>query len=180
MQKEKSKFEWYRDHMRLRHIMRHTKKEKIYLFLDFDGVINVFYLEGTPEYEEKIKIEEFEFFDRDCVERLNEICHAYPIEIVLSTSWRYAGIDYCRDYLHKAGLDEDIPIVGVTEEEFYKPRQEEITDYLFAHPDFTGFLILDDGNMKDLTDYLVLTCPIIGLNEEKKEEAHLKLQTFMR
>jgi hypothetical protein len=28
---------------------------KIYLFLDFDGVINVFYQQGTPEYEEMMQ-----------------------------------------------------------------------------------------------------------------------------
>ena len=71
--KVKSEFQWRIDHMKLNRIMRKNRKEGkklYYVFLDFDGVLNVFFEPGTPEFEAmRKKIEdggEFEFADRKC------------------------------------------------------------------------------------------------------------------
>ena len=176
---KRTPLEWYYDLKKLYRIM-HTKKEteKYYLFLDFDGVINLFYLPGTAKYEEKRNMDEFEFYDRDCVARLNELCHAFPIFIVISSSWRYAGLDYCIDYLVKAGLDPAIPVVDITDMDLMRPREEEILDYLFRHPDFDGFLIFDDGDMPHLEKFHVLTDPIQGFDEERLKFAENLLFHF--
>jgi len=73
----RNEFEWKWDKWRIRQIMKKNRKQgvtKIDLFLDFDGVINVFLLPGTEKYEEKAKQEVFEFADKDCVKRVSDLC----------------------------------------------------------------------------------------------------------
>ena len=67
--------QWLLDHKTVNSIMIHNRNagiRKIYMFLDFDGVVNVFVLPGTKRYEEMQESGNFEFFDRDCVRRLND------------------------------------------------------------------------------------------------------------
>ena len=176
----KSEAEWKADHEKLQAIMRANRRnEKYYLFLDFDGVINVFYLEGTPEYEEVSKRASFDFSDHHCVGRLDRLCHDYPLHIVISSSWRFSGPQYCEDYLRLGGLSEDIHVEDVTNIVSMQPREEDITEYLFAHPDFSGFLILDDMNMPHLADYHVKTNPLQGYTEERDALARKIIQNFM-
>lgn len=171
--KKKSDLQWFLIHRKLERIMHQNRKKEekiIYLFLDFDGVINRFYLEGTPEYEEMLKKSEFEFADRKCIERLNRLYHDFPLRLILSSSWRFSGIPYCTEYLRKAGLDQDVEFYGMTDIESFRPREEEIVDYLFEHPDFAGFGILDDIDMKHLKAYEAMTDGLKGLDEEKDLE----------
>lgn len=179
----KSNLQWYADRLRLQYIMRKNRKkgsQKYYMFLDFDGVINVFIMEGTPEYEEAIQRDIFEFADKKAVQRINRLCGDYPISIIISSSWRFAGLPYCQEYLHNAGLDDRFAPADLTNTEVFKLREEEITDYLFAHPDFSGFFILDDGNMPHLREYLVRTDPLHGLDEKKDLQARKILSGFLK
>ena len=179
----KSNLQWYADRLRLAYIMRKNRKTrdpKFYMFLDFDGVINVFFREGTPEYEEAISKENFEFVSRQAVDRLNLLCEEFPLTIIISSSWRFAGLPYCQEYLHNAGLDDRFTPVDLTNTEVWKLREEEITDYLFAHPDFTGFIIYDDGNMPHLLEYLVHTDPCKGLDEKKYSASRKILSGFLK
>lgn len=146
-------------------LMKNNKnqiKEKIYLFLDFDGVINVFLQPGTQQYEKALRENQFEFADRECIKRLNDLCLEYPIEIVISSSWRYSGIEYCRDYLMRYGLSREVTFAGSTSTETIQPRQLDIINYLFGHQDFWGFLILDDIFMPEFKEYAILIDPLKG------------------
>ncbi len=183
--KVKSEFQWRIDHMNLNRIMRKNRKEGkklYYVFLDFDGVLNVFFEPGTPEFEAmRKKIEdggEFEFADRKCVERLNAFCEAFPVRLIISSSWRFSGIDYCQEYLEKAGLKKEHRFFGMTNTEEFHPREEDIVSYLFSHPDFTGFIVFDDMDMPHLKEYHVQTDPSKGWNEEKNAEAYKIMQNF--
>jgi len=167
---KKSELQWMFDHGKIRNIMRKNRKKEdpfVYVFLDFDGVINVFYLEGTPEYYEMLAKGEFEFADRRCVERINRLHRDFPIRIILSSSWRFSGIPYCTEYLQNAGLDPEIKIYGMTQTEVFHPREEDIVSYLLEHPDFTGFVVLDDIHMKHLQAFEVETDPLKGYTEER-------------
>ncbi len=165
--------EWLCAHAYLQWIMKKNKilgKKKIYMFLDFDGVINIFYKEGTPEYEALMKSKYFEFADKKCVRRLSDLCLEFDIDVVISSSWRYSGVEYCTQYLREAGLDERVKVVGTTEEDFHS-RQEQIYNYLKKHLDFTGFVVIDDIDMTQLARYQVVTDIWEGLTEEKILEA---------
>lgn len=153
---------------------------KIYLFLDFDGVINVFYMPGTPEYEKKLEEskESFEFADHDAVQRLNALSRDFPISVVISSSWRFGTLKSCTEYLEKAGLSSQVTIAGTTQTDHFQTREEDIQQYLLEHPDFTGFIIFDDGAMPSLSDYLVQTNPLKGWDKERDIYARDILKKF--
>lgn len=158
----------------IRSILMNNRKlepKKIYLFLDFDGVVNVFLEPGTPEFEAALKKKEFDFANRDCVARIDRLCHTFPIEIVLSSSWRYSGLEYCREYLMKYGLSEDVKFAGTTAIDTLQKRQLDIADYLVAHPDFSGFLILDDINMSEFGKADLVMNPLKGFDDTQYEKA---------
>lgn len=160
----------------------HSSKNKFYGFLDFDGVVNVFYPPGSPQYERLLAQEtiDFNFSDPGCVERFSKLCLEYDIQVVISSSWRYSGLDYCRDYLIKGGLSEDVDIIDITDIDLWScDREMHITDYLFAHPDFTGFLIFDDLRMPHLMMNLVHCETLKGYTEEKDLEARAKLEVMI-
>jgi hypothetical protein len=183
METTKTEAQWLVDRKRIRSIItanRGKEDSVIYMFLDFDGVINIFLLEGTPEYEKALEKREFDFANRDCVKRLNRLCRDYPmIKVIVSSSWRYAGLPYCQDYLEKAGMDPSIRLADMTDPVTMLPREEHITEYLFDHPDFRGFIILDDMKMKHLNDYLVQTDCLVGWNDERDDCARKILQKYV-
>lgn len=164
-------------------IMKENQKKGIehyYLFLDFDGVINVF-IDPDNENAEKImkqRAAEFDFADRDCVKRLDDLLRDYPIDVVISSSWRWNGLDYCIDYLKKAGLQETDKIIGSTKIEYNVPRQQEIADYLLEHPDFSGFLIFDDIPMPEYQAEWVETHPYQGYDKERDSYARKLITSF--
>jgi len=179
----RNEFEWKWDKWRIRQIMKKNRKQgvtKIDLFLDFDGVINVFLLPGTEKYEEKAKQEVFEFADRACVKRVSDLCLEKDCRIIISSSWRFAGLDYCRDYLYKAGMDERVEIADVTESDAFRARDEEIMDYLLSHQDFAGFLIFDDGRMPNLPEYEILTDPTVGYDESQDQKARAMIEAMLK
>lgn len=139
------------------------------LFLDFDGVINVFYQPGTKKYEEMKRKpkDEFSFADRDCIERINQLLKDFPMDMVISSSWRFGGLKSCVEYLEKAGFTQKQKAIGITETDEFRPRQIEISDYLISHPVYSGFLILDDMPMPEFKNELVQTNCFQGYDAEK-------------
>lgn len=81
-------------------------KKKYYLFLDFDGVINIWCREEKdPLFKVRsIKEDDCQFADIPSIKRLSDLCLKYDINIVISSSWRFAGVGYCQRYLKKCGL----------------------------------------------------------------------------
>jgi hypothetical protein len=167
----------------LEYIMHANQKKgihKIYLFLDFDGVINVFYKEGTKEYEKKIKesLDHFDFADRDCVKRLDQFCQDYPVNVIISSSWRFGRLQSCKEYLVHAGLHHSKCITDTTQTKIFQSREKDIEEYLLAHPDFSGFLIFDDMMMPHLKDYLVQTDSFHGWDAERDTFARTLAKKF--
>lgn len=168
---------------RLERIMHRNQRkgtQKIDLFLDFDGVINVFYREGTPEYEKKYKeaVQTMNFADQDCVHRLDRFCQDYPVQVIISSSWRLGSLQNCIDYLKDAGLKNETAITDTTQTEVFQSRQEDISQYLIQHRDYSGFLIFDDLDMPELGKYLVHTDPYQGWNEERDAFARNIVKKF--
>lgn len=78
------------------------------IFLDIDGVLNcqIFY---TNRKKSKSIIEHPQ--DQICTERvewLNQLCKDVNAKVVISSTWRHSGLDYCKDVLKKAGATFDI------------------------------------------------------------------------
>ncbi|MCR4951662.1 MAG: hypothetical protein K6A40_10105 [Solobacterium sp.] len=183
---KKSELQWKVDYFRLNRIMKKNRregKELYYAFVDFDGVLNVFFEPGTPEFAAMAKkVEEtgeFDFADAACVARLNRFCDSFPVRLIISSSWRFSGLEFCQEYLEKAGLDPKHKFFGMTQTEIFHPREEDIVSYLLAHPDFTGFIIFDDMDMPHLKPWHVQTDPCRGWDEEKNIEAFEIIRKFM-
>lgn len=143
--------------------------EKNLLFLDFDGVIN-----GPGFHVEKgmdtIFDQTVALYHPQAIQLLNAIALEFRTEIIISSSWRHIGLDYCRKYLYHAGLDPEIPIISATGRDVPYHRYREILAWLREHPYFTDFVILDDLEMSILSSHHVRTSFNTGLNEEKAEE----------
>lgn len=157
-------------------MMAHANKEYgpdyhcRFLFLDFDGVINV------PYHDER-DLDEDWVFKANCytMEYLNKLCKEFSLEIICSSSWRSLGLEWVKEYLNKSGLDEDIPVVGTTGYDDLFRRYHEIYEYLEDHPFFTEILILDDSPMGPLDKYQVRTDFMTGFKEEAYEQARILL-----
>ena len=141
------------------------------LFLDFDGVINIpifnFSLFTNKELEDL-----YNKANPDRIKNLNKLCKMFNLNIVISSSWRISGLEYCIDYLLKSGLDPSINIVGMTKlEKGYKKRFYKIYEYLIENPYFTNFIIIDDLDMFYLNSFLIKTKFEDGFDEKKLKEA---------
>lgn len=147
----------------------HPSEELNLLFLDFDGVINGpgFHVE---DQKEGLFAKTVELYHPDAVKHLNTIALEFHVRIVVSSSWRHMGLEYCRNYLYHCGLDERIPVIDVTGRDIPYHRYREIMAWLRQHPAFTNFVILDDLEMDVLSDHHVRTSFNTGLSEEKAEE----------
>ncbi|MCR5230627.1 MAG: hypothetical protein K6D03_10925 [Solobacterium sp.] len=151
-----------------------------YLFLDFDGVINVPYEPDTPEYEYALA-HNFDFFRRDMVERVNRLCRDYGLQTVLTSSWRFSGLDYCRQVLYEAGFDRNLIIAGMTDaEDIFEHRDYLIYQWVLSHPQTAAIMILDDIPMPSLSEYEANTDFDYGYTEEKDREARRKLDRQIR
>ena len=150
------------------------------LFLDFDGVVNVPYQYGTPEYEDAMSRGVYDFFRPEITERLNKLIHDYQLSVVISSSWRTMGVKFCQNSLLEAGFDTDVIIEGTTDVNSFEPRHEEILSYLEEHPDITAFLILDDIPMKELSSYAVETVFDEGYTEACDKRARTILDRQMK
>lgn len=157
-----------------RQMLRNRIENRIHrvLFLDFDGVVNVPYEYGTPEFNAAMEKGVYDFFRPEIVERLNTLIHEYDLHVVITSSWRYSGLEFCQNSLRNAGFSDDVVIEGMTElTEEYPPRWQEILTYLEEHPRISSILILDDIPMHELSDYAVQTVFETGYDEKADKEA---------
>ena len=142
------------------------------LFLDFDGVVNVPYDYDSPEFQEMEEKGEYDFFRPELVARVNRLCRDYGLSVVITSSWRYSGLDYCIDSLMRAGFDPAIEIEGMTDtDDPLFRREEEIFAYLMKTEAVSSFLLLDDIPMEKFRDYAVATPFYSGYDEESDLQA---------
>jgi hypothetical protein len=130
------------------------------VFLDIDGVIvNRMTLKGRSGLRAVA--------DPACVECLNRITEATAAAIVLSSSWRFCGIEEMRLILTHWGVEA--PLVSMTPDLTRQPevpgglytgvpRGREIQAWIDEHGRPKGFAIIDDNaDMEHLSHYLVKT-----------------------
>lgn len=155
--------------------------QKYALFLDFDGVIHVFYKEGTLKYEQALKRMQnhFDFVDPEALENVDRLIENYNLDIIVSSSWRYNGLSYCREYLKKSGMKNYKTVIDTTQTESYMDRRLEITEYLLEHPVYSGFIVLDDIPMTEFKGSYISIDPTEGFDEDKFEQASQVLRRYM-
>ena len=157
-----------------RQMLRNRIENRIHrvLFLDFDGVVNVPYEYGTPEFDAAMAQGVYDFFRPEIVERLDKLIHDFDLHVVVSSSWRYSGMEFCQNSLRNAGFSKDVIVEDLTVlSEGMPPRYLEILEYLEDHPRISEILILDDIPMHGLSDFAVQTVFEDGYTEEADKEA---------
>ena len=169
------------DLKRVRQILAETREKgirKYAMFLDFDGVIHVFYVQGTPQYEAAMKRmkSKLDFIDPDSLANVDAVVGEFDMDIIISSSWRYNGLDYCRKYLQKSGMKHADHIVDTTQDEQFLDRRIEIAEYLITHPIYSGFVVLDDIIMKEFEGSYIRINPTIGFNEERYQHTRRILE----
>ena len=142
--------------------------QKYALFLDFDGVIHVFYQQGTPKYEQALKRmqDHFDFVDPESLANVDRLVEEFQLDVIVSSSWRYNGLSYCRDYLKKSGMKNYSSVCDTTQTDSYMDRRLEIVDYLLMHPVYSGFVVLDDIPMKEFKGSYISIDPTAGFDDK--------------
>lgn len=125
------------------------------VFLDIDGVVNNLYIteDLQPVYftEHNKRVS-----NTQAVRWLARLCLEFDAKIVISSTWRHAGIEVCRECLYNSGLPPEVEIIDFTPTYYGEQRGKEIYDWLHCHPEVDKFVILDDDtDMEPLYNYLV-------------------------
>ena len=120
------------------------------LFIDFDGVLNSFdnmrvlySLHDQTKGTVKSMDSYGHLFDDRCVKWLRYIVSKTDCKIVVSSSWKTAGLDRLRLMFYDRKIDLDI--VGITPNIENSIRGKEIQKYIDKH-NITNYCILDDHN----------------------------------
>lgn len=136
------------------------------LFLDVDGVLNIF-----RDYETIGNDIMFFKINRRCLERLHRIIKDTGCKLVLSSSWRVLRDG--RKTLEKIG---ELKFIGETDDDGIH-RGKQIKRWLDAHPEVENFCILDDDGDMLLSQqaHFVQTDPEFGLTETMEYRVKLIL-----
>lgn len=169
-----------------------NEKDCPIIFLDFDGVLNTekYYCElkskGLPSDDKYGQL-----FDPEAVANLRKIIDATGARIVVSSSWRYMGLNV----LQRMWYDRDLPgrIVDITPLHLLddKLRDTDLTqvdilslcrgneikwyfdEVLDANSNSRRFVIFDDLKdvLPELQDHFVRIDPVVGITEGDVEKA---------
>ena len=126
------------------------------IFLDIDGVLNheAFYRERHQRVMNGEKINHpYSEIDTKCVDNLNKLIEDTDAKVVISSTWRHSGIDYCRDVLEYHGFKGEI--IDITPNlrgqgclrgneilQWIRDNHALVGDYY----NFTEYVILDDDS----------------------------------
>jgi hypothetical protein len=102
------------------------------VFVDIDGVLNSTHTHNPRKFPY--------IADKKLVERLRRVLARARAKAVLTSTWRCdpVGLYAARFY--------DIPFIGCVPDMPHRPRHDEITAWLKAHPKVTRYAVLDDDD----------------------------------
>lgn len=122
------------------------------IFLDIDGVLNCQIYYQSSAFNKKDE-HPYNQICRDRIKWLNILCKDTDAKVVISSTWRHSGLDYCKDVLTKCGADFDI--IGITPSDNSRIRGVEIHQWLKENifiltgkhkSDFKTYAIIDDDS----------------------------------
>lgn len=135
-------------------------KEMKVLFLDFDGVLNLW---PNPSRSG-------DFHKPSCI-NLEYLLNKVPdLRVVVSSSWRHFGYEAVRDILKSNGIDPR-RIIGITGDEKAangkSNRGYQIESWLKKHPEFKKYAVVDDESydMSPVSKHLAKTDKYVGLTQ---------------
>lgn len=153
--------------------------DRKYLFLDLDGVLNT---GRFSNYLEANNLQQFDedgaIFDPSTVKNLQYIIDKTHAEIILTSTWRYDGLDRMIQLWKNRNLPS--VLAGITPDLFPRGKKRPIglrgleidnwlnysrdTDYCFHYT----YVILDDEDdfLEHQLEHLVLTDPMKGITKE--------------
>lgn len=152
---------------------------KRYIFLDFDGVINT--LSNKYRRAERLlplKDDLGPFFDLEAVKNLDELIAETGADIVVTSTWRYKGLEAMQQLWLERGMPGKI--VGLTPMAagvYLFQRGTEVMRWLYDEglDDTTEYryVIIDDGDdfMPEQLPYTIITDPYIGLTASDCQKA---------
>lgn len=143
-----------------------------YIFLDFDGVLNSerWYARGRRD---SLCTGSAKSIDPAAVGLLNQLIDRSGARIVVSSTWRLAGLHSVRATLAQRGSIGRV--VDVTPE-LGGPRGKEIEWWLRRNAASRIVILDDDSDMGDLLPWLVKTSHQEGITEDHVEAALAILQ----
>lgn len=121
------------------------------IFLDIDGVLNVHEIGSVYEKDRFGHL-----FVQDFVNNLGRIVEETGAKIVISSTWRYAGLEIMKEMWAERGLPGEV--IDITPDCMYLhneglfewidqvERGHEIDYWLSHNPEVTNYIILDDCN----------------------------------
>ena len=121
------------------------------IFLDIDGVLNVHSIGSKYERDRFGHL-----FVQDFVDNLRFIIDETGAKIVISSTWRMAGLEIMKELWEERGLPGEVidittnsyEIVQEGREEFYDrvERGHEIQEWIDSHSGIDSYVIIDDDN----------------------------------
>lgn len=155
------------------------------VFLDIDGVLN------TDNYYDSLVLENEicgtknivrddygHFFDPTSVRWLKLILEKNHAKIVITSSWRFMGLDMMRNMWKERNLPGEI--YGITEvmlncyKDGIPTRGHEIRDFIHSHPEIDNYVILDDSYdfLNNQKEHVVIVDTKYGLDITAYQKAN--------
>lgn len=127
------------------------------IFLDIDGVLNheAFYKERFEKrYEEGAMSYPHSEIDPKSVENLNTLIKETGAKVVISSTWRHSGLEYCKDVLEFHGFKGEIIDITPSSRCGMCVRGNEILSWIKDNEkkigqryyNFTEYVIFDDDS----------------------------------
>lgn len=126
------------------------------IFLDIDGVLNheFFYKQRHEKESDGDEIRyPYSEIDPKCVENLNILCKDTDAKVVISSTWRHSGLEYCKDALEFHGFHGEIIDITPFSKCNMCLRGNEILQWIRdnhklvgPYHNFTEYVILDDDS----------------------------------
>lgn len=134
------------------------------LFLDFDGVLNLW-----PKPSRDCK-----FDKKSCINLEFLLNKVHDLNIVVSSAWRSHGLESVRETLKENGIDPR-RVIDITGHEQSPDddnhRGYQVQCWLDRHKDVKSFAIVDDeSDFGDLKNKQVRTTRFVGLTQANVEK----------
>jgi len=146
------------------------------IFLDFDGVLNplgnedirhkLWHLDNSIKSKDKYGY----LFDETCMRWLHYILLKTDAKVVVSSSWRWIGLDDMQSMWQSRNYPQRIH--DITRLSTFEKRSEDIDIYVNQH-NICKYCIIDDIDMfqKHQADKLVITDAGVGLERKSALKA---------
>lgn len=136
------------------------------VFLDFDGVINSLQWIKNENNEWKCKYSA----NIQSIQWISEFCEKYNYKVIISSTWRYDGLEKCKKYLYDNSFRRSIDIIDTTPI-LHTKRGDEITEWLSKHPVEKYIIFDDDSDMTIHMNRLIKSNCFVGFTYKEYLEA---------